>query len=118
VLQRNSSLSGVSAPIKVTDNLSVSEFADLFGFPASAVVAAIEHHRSTLKKPFYSIPDLARRWNCSRATVYHVLREAEFKLFDMTRKGKRKGHWNVPATVAEQIEQTRMRALPETGVAA
>ena len=108
----------VPGRIKATDNLTVSEFADLFGFPASAVVAAIERNRAAIKKPFYTIPDLARRWNCSRATVYHILRESEFKLFDMTRKGKRKGHWNVPAAVVEGIEQSRMRALPENGVAA
>jgi len=104
----------VSVPSKVTDSLSVSEFADLFGFPASAVVAAIEHHRAALKKPFYSIPELARRWNCSRATVYNVLRESEFKLLDLSRKGKNKGHWNVPAAVVEHIERSRMRALPNT----
>jgi predicted DNA-binding protein YlxM (UPF0122 family) len=118
VPQPKSSVPGVSARLQATDTLSVSEFADLFGFPASAVVAAIEHHRSTLKKPFYSIPELARRWNCSRATIYHMLRESEFKLLDMRRKGKRKGHWIVPAAVVEGIEQSRMRALPETGVAA
>jgi predicted DNA-binding protein YlxM (UPF0122 family) len=100
--------------VKETDHLSVSEWADLFGFSVSALIAAIERNRQAIRKPFYSIPDLAKRWNCSRATVYNILRESEFKLFNLSRKGKKKGKWNVPASVVEHIEQARMQALPHT----
>lgn len=102
-----------SASPEETDSLTISEFADLFGFSASAVLAAVERNRTAIRKEFYTIPDLARRWNCSRATVYNVLRESEFKLLDLSRKGKHKGHWNVPAAAVERIEQSRMRSLPE-----
>ncbi len=103
-----------SASPEETDSLTISEFADLFGLPASAILAAIEKNRSAIRKDFYTIPDLSRRWSCSRATVYNVLRESEFKLLDLSRKGKHKGHWNVPAAVVERIEQSRMHSLPDT----
>jgi hypothetical protein len=100
-------------PLTVDDRLTVAEFSDLFGFPASAVLAAIERNRQAVNRPFYSIPDLAKRWTCSRATVYNVLHEAEFKLLDLRRAGRDKGKWSVPAAVVEHIEQSRMRVLPE-----
>ena len=97
------------------DHFSIGEFADLFGFPAEAILAAIERNGSAINKPFYSIPDLARRWRCSRSTVYTILRESEFKLFDMRQRKKAKGKWNVPGAAVEQIEKSRMRSLPERG---
>ncbi len=60
-------------PLKETDSLKISEFADLFGFPAVAVIQAVERQRRSYTQPYYSIPDLAQRWRCSRATVYAVL---------------------------------------------
>ena len=101
------------APVQKTDKLTVAEFADIFGFPVPAMIAAIERKRTAISKPFYTIPDLAIRWNCSRATVYNVLREAESKLLNLTRKGKDKGKWLIPAAVVERIEQARMESLPE-----
>jgi hypothetical protein len=103
-----SSKSVVASPIKITDCISISKLADALGLPTSALVAAVERNQQSIKKPFYSIPDLADRWNCSRATVYNTLKESEFKLLNLTRKDKKKGHWNVPASVVERIEQSRM----------
>jgi predicted DNA-binding protein YlxM (UPF0122 family) len=97
-----------------SDKFSISELAGIFGFPVSALVDAINRNRQAVKKPYYSIPDLAARWNCSRATVYNVLRESESKLFNMSRKGRGKGKWNVPAAVVERIEQSRMEPIPES----
>jgi len=96
-----------------SDKLSIAELADIFSFPVSALVEAVNRNRQAIKKPFYSLPDLAARWNCSRATVYNILRESESKLFNMSRKGRGKGKWNVPAAVVERIEQSRMEVLPE-----
>jgi predicted DNA-binding protein YlxM (UPF0122 family) len=104
-----------SVPVVVpSDKLSIAELADIFGFPVSALIEAINRNRRSVNKPFYSIPDLAARWNCSRATVYNVLRESESKLFNMSRKGRGKGKWNVPAAVVERIEQSRMEPIPES----
>jgi hypothetical protein len=100
-------------PLTTEDHLSVAEFADLFGFPAEAILSALERNCSAISKPFYSIPDLARRWCCSRASVYAILRESEFKLLDMRQRKKAKGKWNVPRAVVEQIEKSRMRSMPE-----
>jgi hypothetical protein len=100
-------------PLKATDSLKIFEFADLFGFPASAVLTAIERQRRTINKPYYSIPDLKWRWNCSRATVYAVLRESEYKILDLARPGKKKGPKGIPAHVVEQIEKDRMRPLED-----
>jgi len=97
--------------LKESDTLKISEFADLFGFSSSAILEAIQRNRAALKKPFYTIPDLASRWNCSRASVYNTLRESESKLLDMTRSGRSRGKVNVPVAVVDRIEQSRMRAL-------
>jgi hypothetical protein len=66
---------GTPQLLKETDTLAISEFADLFGFPASAVLAAVEMNRRAIKQAYYSIPELALRWRMSRAGVYNVLRE-------------------------------------------
>ena len=101
-------------PLQETDSLTIAQFADLFGFPASAVLTAIERHRNTLNKPYYSIPDLAVRWRCSRATVYGVLKESEFKVLDLAVDGNEKGKKLISACVVGKIEKARMHALTET----
>jgi hypothetical protein len=100
-------------PIKATDQFTVAQFADFLEFPLPALVAVVERKRAAIRKPFYTIPDVAKRWCCSRATVYNVLRETEFKLLTLSRKGKDKGKWLVPAAVVERIEESRMERLPE-----
>jgi hypothetical protein len=94
------------------DKLSIAELAEIFGFPIPALVEAINLNRRAIKKPFYSIPELAKRWGCSRATVYNVLREAEFRVLNIG-NGTKKNKWNVPAAVVEHIEKSRMETLPE-----
>lgn len=100
-----------SAAITPEDSLTIGEFSSLFGFPAEALMEAIRRNRTSLKKSFYSIPDLAARWDCSRGTVYNILAESEFKVLNLTRKGKDKGKRLVPAAVIEKLEQSRMRPV-------
>jgi hypothetical protein len=102
-----------TAVLKETDSLTINEFADLFGFPASAVIAAVARQRRSHNKPFYSISDLAMRWNCSRAKVYEVLRESEFKILDLRTSGTDKGSRRVPVAVLQALEKGRMSALDE-----
>lgn len=93
-----------------TDSLTIAEFSCLFGFPPDAIIEAIRRNRTSLNKAYYSIPDLAARWVCSRATVYNVLAQSEFKVLDLTRSGKDKGKRLVPAAVVEKIEHSRLVA--------
>jgi hypothetical protein len=102
-----------TAALKETDSLTISEFADLFGFPASAVIAAVARQRRSYNKAFYSIPELAKRWECSRAKVYEVLRESEFKILDLRTAGTDKGSRRVPVAVLQALEKGRMAALEE-----
>jgi hypothetical protein len=97
--------------LKPSDCVPISDLADALNLPPSALIAAVEKNRLAVKKPFYSIPDLAKRWNCSRATVYNTLRGSEFKLLNLSRKGRTKGKWNIPAAVVEHIEQARMERI-------
>jgi hypothetical protein len=59
-------------------------------------------------RPFFSIPDLAERWRCSRASVYNQIRGE--KVLDFAPNG-RKGHKLVPVDVVLKIERARMRIL-------
>jgi hypothetical protein len=58
--------------------------------------------------PFYGIADLAKRWRCSRASVYNILRGE--KVLDFAAPGH-KGHKLVPIETVRRIEQRRMRVL-------
>jgi hypothetical protein len=78
------------------------------------ILAAIERQCRTFNKPYYSIPDLALRWRCSRATVYVVLKKSEFKVLDLAVNGKDKGKKLISASVVEKIENARTHALSET----
>ena len=55
----------------------------------------------------FSIPDLAERWRCSRATVYNVLRGQE--VIDFAPAPGRRGHKLVTAEVVREIEHRRVR---------
>jgi hypothetical protein len=63
------------------------------------------------QQPFYSIPELAVRWRCSRGTVYNRLRFAGAKVLDFASAGK-KGKKLVPALTVFQIESKHLKALP------
>jgi predicted DNA-binding protein YlxM (UPF0122 family) len=95
------------------DCVSLKELAEALNVPVSALTVAVEKNRKTIKKPYYSIPELAVRWNCSRATVYNILKESELKMLNLSRENRKKGKWNVPALVVEHIERARMEKLPE-----
>lgn len=65
-------------------------------------------HSSALPQPFYSIPELAERWRCSRASVYNRIRGE--KVVDFAVNG-RKGHKLVPLEVVLKIERAHLRVL-------
>lgn len=81
----------------------------------AAVVTAVESTANQSEKrevrpmqPYFSIPDLAERWRCSRASVYNQIRGE--KVLDFATNG-RKGHKLVPLEVVLKIERVRMRVL-------
>ncbi len=59
-------------------------------------------------QPFYSIPELAERWRCSRASVYNRIRGK--LVLDFAAKGQ-KGHRIVPAEVVLELERKLTRPL-------
>jgi hypothetical protein len=56
--------------------------------------------------PYFSIPELASRWRCSRGTVYNVIRGE--KVLDFAASGH-KGKKLVPREVVYRIEQSNTR---------
>jgi hypothetical protein len=90
--------------MKATDTLSIREFADLFGFTPEALLAAIENLGMKHPKPFFTIPDLALRWRCSRGNVYNVLRKHDVKLLDVNKR-------LVPAEAVERIERMNTKLM-------
>jgi hypothetical protein len=63
---------------------------------------------SQIVRPFYSIPELAERWRCSRGSVYNRIRGE--MVVDFAAKG-RKGHKLIPAEVVLKIERAHLRVL-------
>jgi len=59
-------------------------------------------------QPFFSIPELAVRWRCSRGTVYNLIRGE--KIVDFAAPGCR-GKKLVPAAVVSRIEESSMRVF-------
>lgn len=60
---------------------------------------------------FYSIAELARRWRCSRGTVYNRLRAVGAKVLDFSAAPGRKSRKAVPIAVVLEIEKQRMKRL-------
>jgi len=58
--------------------------------------------------PFFSIPELAVRWRCSRATVYNLIRGE--KIVDFAAPGH-PGKELVPAAIVSRIEESSMRVF-------
>ena len=105
-------ITDLSRPVQ--EKFTIAEFADMLGFPVTALRAIISKNRSGLKKPFYNIAQLAERWVISRAQVYNILRESEFKVLNTASKdSKERQNWRIPALTVEKIEQSRMRQVPE-----
>ena len=57
---------------------------------------------------FFSIPELALRWRCSRGTVYNLIRGE--KVLDFATPGHR-GKKLVPAGVVARIEEANLRVF-------
>jgi len=55
-------------------------------------------------QPFFSIPELAARWRCSRGTVYNLIRGE--KILDFAAPGHR-GKKLVPLEVVARIEDAK-----------
>ena len=71
--------------------------------------------RSAADPAYFSIPDLAARWRCSRGSVYTYLRGQ--KVLDFAPRGKtesgqpRRGHKLVSAETVRKIEAERTRVF-------
>jgi hypothetical protein len=64
--------------------------------------------RAISEPTFFSISELAKRWRCSRASVYNRLRGEV--VLDFARPGRR-GHKVIPRETVMVIEQRRLRVL-------
>ncbi len=67
----------------------------------------------TTKDPpqeYLSFAELARRWRCSRGTVYNRLRSVGAQVLDFAPPGKRSKKV-IPVKAVLQIEQRRMKRL-------
>ena len=69
--------------------LSISEIASDFGYSENVVLQMIDRHRPPAYQEFFSIVELARRWRCSRGTVYNRLRFARVKVLDFSSAGRK-----------------------------
>jgi hypothetical protein len=65
---------------------------------------------ASVYQDFFSIGELAKRWRCSRGTVYNRLRRTGAQVLDFAPSGK-KGRKCVPIDVVLQIEKRQMRRL-------
>lgn len=90
----------------IQEQLSVAEFASLFGFPEDAVRHAVEtqRQRRSNSQAFYTIPQLKDRWQCSRAQVYQVLYAAGVKALNVG-QGKKRAKYLVPTETVLRIEK-------------
>ena len=61
-------------------------------------------------KEYFSIPELAERWRCSRGTVYNRLRACGAETLDFATRGKR-GKKVIRAKTVFRIEEMRIRRL-------
>lgn len=99
--------------LTVDSSLKISEYADLFGFPASAVIQAVQAQRSKTQQAYYSLKDLETRWRSSRGKVGAILKASNAIALDLrTRKGKeRKSKKIYPAETIARIEAERRLIL-------
>src|ERR1700730_15229463 len=104
----------VSVSMQPAERFTVAEFAEMLGLPVEALKVIIAKNRTANKRPFYNISQLAERWNVSRAQVYNVLREADFKVLNIASKtSEERQCWRIPASVVGKVEQSRLERLPE-----
>jgi hypothetical protein len=93
----------------MTDSLSISECAALFGMPESVVRAKIASRGAT--QEFFSIQELADRWRCSRGTVRNRLRASGARVLDFATAPGRRSKKAVPSGVVFQIENRKTKVL-------
>jgi len=62
----------------------------------------------TPMQPYFSIPELAERWRCSRGTIYNLIRGE--KLLDFAAPGHR-GKKLVPREVVRKIEERNTKVF-------
>ena len=98
--------------VSATDSLPIAEFASLFGFPAEVVIRAIEaqRQRRSDRQAYFTIPQLAERWSCSRAQVYAILRVSAVKVLDIG-EGSKRSKTLVPADAVERLEKARTEKM-------
>ena len=98
--------------VSATDSLPIAEFASLFGFPAETVIRAIEaqRQRRSDRQAYFTIPQLAERWSCSRAQVYAILRASAAKVLDIG-EGSKRSKTLVPVDVVERLEKSRTEKM-------
>jgi hypothetical protein len=96
------------------EKFTLVEFAELLGLPVEALKTIIAKNHTANKRPFYNISQLAERWDVSRAQVYTILREADFKVLNIASKSSEERQtWRISAATVEKIEQSRMGHLSE-----
>jgi hypothetical protein len=91
-----------------TNALTVNEIAALLGIPVNTVRERLARHNSP--QEYFSILDLAKRWRCSRGTVYNRLRAHGAKVLDFAPNGKR-GKKVVAAATVLQLEARQTKRL-------
>jgi len=72
----------------------------------AAKLGTLRENADAAMPPYFSIPELASRWRCSRGTVYNVIRGE--KVLDFAAPGH-KGKKLVPQEVVRRIEQSNIR---------
>ena len=91
-------------------SVPVSEVALLLGVTEEVVLAMVARRCIAVGQEFFSIGELAKRWRCSRGTVYNQLRTLGARVLDFAPPGKR-GKKAVPAKVVQEIEDRRTKRL-------
>jgi hypothetical protein len=98
--------------VSANEKLSITELASLFGIDPLALQTAIDRQRVSAGKPFFTIPEVAVRWSCSRGSVYNYLREAGVRIVDFAPTGN-KGKKLIPLEVVERIERQRTKRFEQ-----
>jgi hypothetical protein len=101
----------MAEPLKPTDSLTVQELANLFCIPVAAVITAIETQRRNFNKPFYTLQDLAVRWNCTPSNIHNIIRKYDARTMNLG-QGKKRSKRLVPAETVELIERQSFKFVP------
>jgi len=97
-----------AAELTVDSSLKISEYADRFGFPAEAVLAAVQTQSRKALKPFYTVNELAMRWSMTRQGANDVLREHSAKAVNLGTAKKRRA-LRIPGDVVARIERQNIQ---------